>query len=103
MAALVVACRNALHHGGPASAADALMFPVPSINIGAGDMITNEMLTEKRLIANAIAQRTHFTSRNALVGKVAKRPIAVGSAIPINAVRDAYVFKEGERIKLQFH
>lgn len=82
--------------------AESILFPVATVNIGTGDTISDDMLVERRLIANSIAQRTYFTSRTALVGKVAKRPIQIGAAIPINGVRDAYAFKEGERIKLQF-
>jgi flagella basal body P-ring formation protein FlgA len=77
-------------------------FPVPAVAIQAGDTLTEEMIVERTLIANATALRTHHTLRASVVGRVARRAIAAGSAIPLNALREAHVFKEGERVALAF-
>lgn len=77
-------------------------FPVPSVTIPIGDTLTAEALTLRRLVASATALRTHHRSRDILIGKVARRVLPAGSAIPLTAVRDAYAFKEGERVDIEF-
>ncbi|MGE0629215.1 MAG: flagellar basal body P-ring formation chaperone FlgA [Hyphomicrobiaceae bacterium] len=77
-------------------------FPVPSVTINAGDKLTDELVVERDLVANSVALRTYFTAKDQVVGKVAKRVIRAGAAIPINALREDYVFKEGERVMLEF-
>jgi flagella basal body P-ring formation protein FlgA len=78
------------------------LFLVPTVAIQTGDTITDEMIGERRLIANAVALRTHVTARDEVVGKVARRPIRAGAAIPLNALQMPQVFKEGERVTLEF-
>jgi flagella basal body P-ring formation protein FlgA len=77
-------------------------FPVPVVTLRAGDLLVDELVTERTLFANAQALRTHYTSRTAVVGKVAKHVLPAGSAIPVNAVREPYAFKEGERVEISF-
>lgn len=77
-------------------------FPVPVVTLRAGDQLADELVTERQLYANAQALRTHFTSRTAVVGKVAKHILPAGSAIPVNALREPYLFKEGDRVELSF-
>jgi flagella basal body P-ring formation protein FlgA len=77
-------------------------FPVPVVTLRAGDLLGEELVTERQLLANPQALRTHFTSRVAVVGKVAKHVLPAGSAIPVNALREPYAFKEGERVELSF-
>jgi flagella basal body P-ring formation protein FlgA len=60
--------------------------------------LTDEMVTARRLVASAAALRTHYTSRQSVVGKVAGRPLPAGAAIPLNALREAHAFKDGERV-----
>jgi flagella basal body P-ring formation protein FlgA len=77
------------------------VFPVPAVTISAGDMLSDELIVERKLAANAAALRMYHTSRAGIAGKVARRTIPAGSAIPVNALRDAYVFREGERVTLE--
>ena len=85
-----------------AAAAGTVEFPVPSVTILVGDTITDDLVVERRLVANAAAIRTHHTTRASIVGKVARRVLPAGAAIPLNALRDAHVFREGERVNLEF-
>ncbi|MFM9940468.1 MAG: flagellar basal body P-ring formation chaperone FlgA [Hyphomicrobiaceae bacterium] len=85
-----------------AQEAGVVTFPVPATTIQAGDTITGEILIERELIASPTAVRNHMTSRENIIGKVAKRRLAAGMAIPQGALRDPYVFKEGERVTLEF-
>lgn len=78
------------------------MFAVPSITVRVGETLTDAVVVERRLVGNAIAQRTYFTARESVVGKVARRTLPAGAAIPINAVGDAQAFKEGDRVTLEF-
>jgi flagella basal body P-ring formation protein FlgA len=88
---------------GPCSAEQIITsFVVPAVTVRAGDMLTDAVVVERRLVGTAIAQRTHFTSRESVVGKVARRTLPAGAAIPLNAVGDAQAFKEGDRVTLEF-
>ncbi|MGE0769542.1 MAG: flagellar basal body P-ring formation chaperone FlgA [Hyphomicrobiaceae bacterium] len=80
----------------------AISFPVPTVRIQTGDVLNDDLLIERRLIANRVALRTHFTSRDQVVGKVARRPLAAGAAIPMNALREPYAFNEGDRVVAEF-
>ena len=94
---------TSLCHGSAAIAETATVeFPVPSVTIPVGDTLTAEVIVTRRLLASATAVRTHHLSQTALIGKVARRVLPAGSAIPLNAVREAYAFKEGERVVIEF-
>ena len=94
---LVLSSQNAFAGG-----ASTASFPVPAVVIHAGDVLSDDMLVDRRLVANRIALRTHYTSRNQIVGKVARRPLAAGAAIPMNALREPYAFQEGERVVVEY-
>lgn len=78
------------------------IFPVPSVAIMVGETLRDELIVERRLVANAVALRTHHRTREAVVGKVARRPLAAGAAIPLNALREPLAFKEGDRVSIEF-
>ena len=94
---LVLSSQNAFAGG-----ASTASFPVPAVAIHAGDVLSDDMLVDRRLVGNRIALRTHYTSRNQIVGKVARRPLAAGAAIPMNALREPYAFQEGERVVVEY-
>ena len=77
-------------------------MPVPSVTILQGDVLSEELVAEERFVANDKVLRNYFTSRESVVGKVARRVLPKGHAIPINALRDPFLFKEGERVVLVF-
>jgi flagella basal body P-ring formation protein FlgA len=97
LASLALASHAAFAEGGSAA-----NFPVPTVTIQTGDVLSEDLVGERRLIANDIAMRTHYTSRDEVIGKVARRPLAAGAAIPVNALREPYTFKEGERVTVEF-
>ncbi|MDZ4843307.1 MAG: flagellar basal body P-ring formation chaperone FlgA [Hyphomicrobium aestuarii] len=99
---LFIYCLVAQAWFGVACASESTRFPVPSASIQPGDALTEEMVIERNLIANDVARRTHYTSRDSVVGKVARRPLVAGAAIPLNALREPQVFKEGERVTVEF-
>jgi flagellar basal body P-ring formation protein FlgA len=81
---------------------NATSMPVPAVTILQGDVLAEELVSEERFLADEKALRNYFTSRDAVVGKVARRVLPKGHAIPINALRDPFLFKEGERVVLVF-
>lgn len=81
---------------------NATSMPVPTVTILQGDVLAEELVAEERFVANDKVLRNYFTSREAVVGKVARRVLPKGHAIPINALRDPFLFKEGERVVLVF-
>lgn len=87
----------------PAAAeAAATMLPVAVVTIYPGDEIREDLLAERQVRARRSLTRSYFGSLDGLVGKVAARVIPAGKAIPLNAVRDPYVFKDGARVVLVF-
>jgi flagellar basal body P-ring formation protein FlgA len=85
-----------------AASPGATPMPVPTVTILQGDVLADELVGEERFVANEKVLRNYFTSREAVVGKVARRVLPKGHAIPINALRDPFLFKEGERVVLLF-
>lgn len=89
-------------HGASSSDLEATNFPVPNVAIQVGETLTENLIVERRLVANPIALRTHHSSREGVIGKVALKRLAAGAAIPLNALRSSHVFKEGERVTVEF-
>ncbi len=85
-----------------AASPGATAMPVPTVTILQGDVLAEELVGEERFVADEKALRNYFTSREAVVGKVARRVLPKGHAIPINALREPFLFKEGERVVLVF-
>lgn len=77
-------------------------MPVPTVTILQGDVLADELVAEERFVASEKVLRNYFTSREAVLGKVARRVLPKGHAIPINALREPHLFKEGERVVLVF-
>lgn len=89
-------------HGAQAGEPQTTGFPVPSVPIMVGETLSAELIIERQLVANTMAIRTHYTNRDAVVGKVARRPLPAGAAIPLNALRDPVAFKEGDRVSIEY-
>lgn len=81
---------------------DRIEIPVAVVTIYPGDEITAELLVERAVRNRRVLTRSYFGSMDGLVGKVAARVLPAGKAIPLNAVREPHVFKEGARVMLRF-
>ena len=77
-------------------------LPVPSVTIMQGDVLADELIIEERFVANARQLQNFHTAREGVVGKVARRVLPAGHAIPNNALREPWVYKEGERVSIVF-
>ncbi len=80
----------------------AMALPVPTVTVLQGDVLGDELIGEERFIVTSRQVQGFHTSRGAVVGKVARRVLQAGHAIPINALRDPWVFKEGDRVPIVF-
>jgi flagellar basal body P-ring formation protein FlgA len=90
--------------GQPAAANESTTtsFPVPAVTLQPGDRLTDDVIIDKRLVASEAALRSHHTLREQVIGKVARRVLPRGAAIPVNALRQPYAFNEGERVAVEF-
>jgi flagella basal body P-ring formation protein FlgA len=79
----------------PSQAAE-LQLPVPAVTIYPGDVIEGEQLSNRAFIAHTVARSTVYDTRDAIIGKVARRTLLPGQPIPVNALRDAYLVVQGK-------
>lgn len=93
----------ALLIGNGASAfAEDLILPVPSVTIYPGDTIKESMLKDRIYPSNFRARSAVIESPVQLIGKVARRMLLPGEAIPTNAVDDARLVTRGVATQVVF-
>jgi flagella basal body P-ring formation protein FlgA len=85
-----------------AGEADDIALPVPTVTIYPGDIIEDDKITDRLFIARTVARGSVIESRNAVVGKVARRTLLPQKPIPANAMRDAYAIGQGKPALLVF-
>lgn len=93
--ALAVAAISCGLLAAPQAVADDRILPVPTITIYPGDVIRAEAVIDRRFRLAHGAQLAVIESRNAIVGKVARRTLLPGQPIPFNAVNDPQVVRRG--------
>ena len=81
----------------PAAAAE--RRPVPAVTIYPGDVIREEQLADADF-PDAVASAAFASNRTMLVGKVARRTLLPGKAIPANAVGEPRLITVGARVKV---
>jgi flagella basal body P-ring formation protein FlgA len=81
---LAVAAVAAATFATPAAWAD--LLPVPAVTIYPGDVVGDEMLTEREYPAGTAGRYPVAARRADVVGKVARRTLLAGRAIPNNGV-----------------
>ena len=75
--------------------------PVPALTIYPGDVIHENMLTDGDF-PGAIASGSYASNRSMLLGKVARRTLLPGQAIPTNAIGEPKLVAIGSRVRLVF-
>lgn len=75
--------------------------PVPAVTIYPGDVIREDQLTDADL-PDAVASSAYASNRSMLVGKVAKRTLLPGRAVPSNAVGEPRLVTVGARVRLVY-
>ncbi len=77
-------------------------FPVPKVTLYPGDAITKDLVEERELTVAPGVDYPVFSSSEALVGKVARRTLLPGRAIPLNAVRGPHLVVQGQASRVLF-
>ena len=93
LAALLACPAAALAEGRP--------WPVPLVTIYPGETIRDSIL-EDREFPETMDRPQAIDSRRVLVGKVARRTLAPGQLIPINAVEDPKLVVRGTPVQVVF-
>lgn len=82
--------------------AENIVLPVPSITIYPGDTIKESMLKERSFLSTFRVRSAVIESPVQLIGKVARRTLLPGEAIPANAVDDAQLVTRGVTTQIIF-
>ncbi|MFT0893102.1 flagellar basal body P-ring formation chaperone FlgA [Pseudochelatococcus sp. G4_1912] len=86
----------------PGQAQEKGTYATPTVTIYAGDVIENDMVDEREFAQLRPVRGGYATSAEALIGKVARRSLIPGLAIPQNAVENAKLVQKGVPTKLIF-
>jgi flagella basal body P-ring formation protein FlgA len=86
----------------PLFAAETRTLPVPNVTIYPGDTIGDAQLSERAFPAAAFTAAAVIDGRSQLVGKVARRTLLPGHAIPVNAVKELALVARNVPIRLVF-
>lgn len=84
------------------SAAETAIYPVPRITVYPGDVILPAMLTDRSVTIPAGGGEVFQNSREAIIGKVARRTLLAGEPIGRNALREMEVIRSGKPVNLVF-
>ena len=84
---------------GPATAAE--RRPVAAATIYPGDIIREPMIVDADF-PDALAGSSYATTRGQLVGKVARRTLLPGQAIPVNAVGEPKLVTVGAMVRVVY-
>ena len=68
--------------------------------IRAGELIRDEMITERAFAPNVLGVAMFIEGRQTLVGRMARRALLPGQPIPTNAVEDPWVVARGAIVKV---
>ena len=100
LAALLAAWASAASAG--TANAQEIDLPVPRSIVYPGDVLSEEVLVARAFIAHTVTRATVHDSREALIGKVARRTLLPGQPIPVGAVRDPYLVMQGKTAMVVF-
>lgn len=78
------------------------ILPVPAVTIYPGEVITGDMLRDGRFVDRYVARTNLMKSAGDIIGKVARRTLVSGRAIPKNALREAFVVRSGQIVTLRY-
>ena len=84
------------------ASAQELELPVPRAVIYPGETVTDELLVGRAFVAHTVARSTTIETREALVGKVARRTLLPGQPVATSAIRDPYLVTQGKTATVVF-
>ena len=77
-------------------------MPVPVITIYPGDAIKDGWLVDRAFPLSAPARGDFVSSRETIVGKIARRTLLPGAPIPLNAVSAPKIVANGAKVRIVF-
>jgi flagella basal body P-ring formation protein FlgA len=80
--------------------ADERRLPVPAVAIRAGELIRDDMITERIFDPNALGVAMFIEGRPTIVGRMARRGLLPGQPIPTNSVEDPWTIARGAMVKV---
>lgn len=86
--------------GGAAMADEPIRLPVPATVIYPGDVIKDELIIERAFAPNMQGVAAFIGDRASAVGRTARRMLAPGQPMPINALEDRKVISRGSMVKV---
>lgn len=75
-------------------------LPVPAVSIRAGELIRDDMITERIFAPNVLGVAAFIEGRQVLVGRMARRALLPGQPIPTNSVEDPFTIARGAMVKV---
>jgi flagella basal body P-ring formation protein FlgA len=82
------------------AAAEEKRLPVPAVSIRAGELIRDDMITERSFAPSLLGVALFIEGRQVLVGRMARRALLPGQPIPTNAVEDPWTIARGAVVKV---
>lgn len=82
------------------AAAEERRLPVPAVSIRAGELIRDDMITERAFAPNVLGVALFVEGRQVLVGRMARRALLPGQPIPTNSVEDPWTIARGAMVKV---
>ena len=82
------------------AAAEEKRLPVPAVSIRAGELIRDDMITERAFAPNLLGVAMFIEGRQVLVGRMARRALLPGQPIPTNSVEDPWTVARGAMVKV---
>lgn len=82
------------------AAAEERRLPVPAVSIRAGELIRDDMITERAFAPNVLGVAMFVEARQVLVGRMARRALLPGQPIPTNSVEDPWTIARGAMVKV---
>ena len=83
-----------------AATAEERRLPVPSVTIRPGEVIKDEMITERAFAPNLLGVALFIDGRQTVVGRMARRSLLPGQPIPTSAVEDPWAVARGAIVKV---
>lgn len=77
-------------------------LPVPTITIYPGDAIKDSWLVDRAFPPSAPTRGDFVSSRETIVGKIARRTLLPGTPIPLNAVSAPKIVVNGAKVRIVF-
>ncbi|MCK1720800.1 flagellar basal body P-ring formation chaperone FlgA [Bradyrhizobium sp. 141] len=82
------------------AAAEEKRLPVPAVSIRAGELIRDDMITERAFAPSLLGVAMFIEGRQVLVGRMARRALLPGQPIPTNSVEDPWTVARGAQVKV---